>query len=111
MVKLLQEKPACSNSDIESQLLEAAKNGDIDVVKVHVDTCTCTRVYVQCTCIPLPSSLFIQTAPHKLSCLCRSLAVFFFFHSETLHYSKRELPRHAGSFLHPSPLRGRVQSC
>ena len=37
VVKLLQEKqPACSNSDIESQLLEAAKNGDIDVVKVHL---------------------------------------------------------------------------
>ena len=34
VVKVMQEKPACSNSDIESQLLEAAKNGDIDVVKV-----------------------------------------------------------------------------
>ena len=35
MAKVLQEKPQqCSNSDIESQLLEAAKSGDIDVVKV-----------------------------------------------------------------------------
>ena len=36
VVKLLQEKPACSNSDIESQLLEAGKNGDIDIVKVSL---------------------------------------------------------------------------
>jgi tankyrase len=33
VVKVLRERPACSNSDIESQLLEAAKNGEIEVVK------------------------------------------------------------------------------
>ncbi len=32
--KLLKEEPARSNSDIESQLLEAAKNGEIEIVKV-----------------------------------------------------------------------------
>ena len=36
VVKVLHERPACTNSDIESQLLEAAKNGDIDVVKVCI---------------------------------------------------------------------------
>ena len=35
MVKVLQERHVGSNPDIESQLLEAAKNGDIDVVKVQ----------------------------------------------------------------------------
>jgi ankyrin repeat protein len=35
VVKVLRERPACSNSDIESQLLEAAKNGEIEVVKVE----------------------------------------------------------------------------
>ena len=38
VAKVITEEPIKPNADIESQLLEAAKNGDLDTVKVH---CMC----------------------------------------------------------------------
>ena len=52
MVKVLHERPAVSNSDIESQLLEAAKNGEIEVVKVMYPT------------LPLTLTVDLQTFPN-----------------------------------------------
>lgn len=37
--KVFREEPIKGNSDIESQLLEAAKNGDLDLVKVCASLC------------------------------------------------------------------------
>ena len=35
VAKVITEEPVKANADIESQLLEAAKNGDLDTIKVH----------------------------------------------------------------------------
>ena len=68
VVKVMQEKPACSNSDIESQLLEAAKNGDIDVVKVSCGSSP-----------PLSSPLLPPLLPPLVFTPC------FFHPAETVH--------------------------
>ena len=86
MVKVLQERPACSNSDIESQLLEAAKNGDIDVVKVY----------------SLSHFLIFQLSL-TLS-LSLSLSLSLGLSAEALYSEERQLPGHAGSVLHSAPL-------
>ena len=47
VAKVITEEPVKANADIESQLLEAAKNGDLDTVKVHMYlVCTCTHMNV-----------------------------------------------------------------
>ena len=57
VAKVITEEPVKANADIESQLLEAAKNGDLDTVKVHplgymcTGECTYIHVCTQCSCI------------------------------------------------------------
>ena len=58
MVKVLRERPACSNSDIESQLLEAAKNGEIEVVKVEY---VATFLFLTLSAAPSPTFVLSHT--------------------------------------------------
>lgn len=48
VAKVITEEPVKANADIESQLLDAAKNGDLDTLKVHVLMCVLENVHV-CT--------------------------------------------------------------
>ena len=51
VAKVITEEPVKANADIESQLLEAAKNGDLDTVKVqgvYMYSRVCTG---ECMCI------------------------------------------------------------
>ena len=50
VAKVIMEEPVKANADIESQLLEAAKNGDLDTVKVCVCVCVCVCVRA-CVCV------------------------------------------------------------
>ena len=45
VAKVITEEPVKANADIESRLLEAAKNGDLETVKVH-----CMYMYMT-TCV------------------------------------------------------------
>ena len=64
VVKVLRERPACSNSDIESQLLEAAKNGEIEVVKVEY---VATFIFLK---LPRPFTHNFYALPGPLQRLC-----------------------------------------
>lgn len=48
VAKVITEEPVKASTDIESQLLEAAKNGDLDTVKVHwlVELCSSLVLHI-----------------------------------------------------------------
>ena len=84
VVKVMQEKPACSNSDIESQLLEAAKNGDIDVVKVSYGSSLSLTPLSSPLSYLLPISSVLQRLCTPKNVNCRDMQGRF---STPLHFA------------------------